>query len=311
MPAHQVDKGLALNTPVQPFIGRPGARTGSFSRAARELGYAQPTVSTHIQSLEKELNTRLFERLGHRIVMTREGESLFNYADGIIKLSQEAVETLAAFSEQGTIAGKMAIGANESFSVVRLPAILKRFLQQHPRISISLKFGSVAGIHQQLQDNTIDIAFFLTREVAYSDLVVEKLLPEPVVMVAAPDHPAAASVGTAGLNLLEHQDLIVTQENCTYRAMLNELLKEARVRPRSVIEINNIQAIKQLAMSGLGITLLPRVSVEHELAQNMLVELPWEAADLPVFTQIAHHKNKWLSPAIVSFIEETRSSLVK
>ena len=273
------------------------ARKGSFSQAAKDLGYAQPTVSTHIQSLEKELNIRLFERLGHRITLTQEGERLLRYVDGILKMSDEAIEDLAAFSKEGAVTGKITVGANESFSVVRLPAILKAFMQQHPQVSLSLKFGSVKGIHEQLQNNTIDVAFLLTREVAYSDLLVEKLLPEPVVIVAAPDHPvcfkmAALDHGSGSLlglpgpypaskpdvndiSILENQDLIVTQENCTYRAMINELLKEAGVCPRSIIEINNIQAIKQLAMSGLGITILPRISVEYELSQNMLVEIPW------------------------------------
>lgn len=287
------------------------ARTGSFSQAARNLGYAQPTVSTHITSLERELGARLFERLGHRIMLTREGESLLNYVDGILKLSEAAVEAMAVLTEKDTVAGKLAIGANESFSVVRLPAILKSFLQLHPQVSLSLKFGSVKSVYEQLQSNSLDIAFFLTREVIYPDLVVEKLLPEPVVMVASPDNSATSSSEAAGLALLEQQDLIVTQENCTYRAMISDLLKESRVRPRSVIETNNIQAIKQLVMSGLGITILPRVSVEYELEQNMLAELPWRAPELPVFTQIAYHKDKWLSPTITSFIEQTRTCLGK
>jgi len=79
--------------------------------------------------------------------------------------------------------------------------------------------------------------------------------------------------------------------------MIDELLQEAGVQPHSLIEINNIQAIKQLVMSGLGITVLPRVSVEYELTQNLLTEVPW---------QIAYHKDKWLSPTILSFLEETR-----
>ncbi|HBE80935.1 MAG TPA: hypothetical protein DDW65_24575 [Firmicutes bacterium] len=67
------------------------------------------------------------------------------------------------------------------------------------------------------------------------------------------------------------EDLIVTQENCTYRAMIDDLINSAKIQPYSLIEINNNQVIKQLVMSGLGITILPRVSVESEINQGYLL----------------------------------------
>lgn len=283
------------------------AETGNFSHASQVLGYAQPTVSTHIQILEKELNVRLFERLAHKVTLTQEGQRLLYYAENILKLSYEAVEAVSA---NDAVAGKITIGANESFSVVRLPSVIKHFIQKYPQVEISLKFGSVKGIHEQLQNNTVDVAFFLTREVSYPDLIIETLVTEPVVVVISPDHPFA-SRASIDIREFKDQDLVVTQENCTYRAMIDEYLVEARVHPRSLIEINNIQAIKQLVMSGLGITVLPRISVEYEIAQNLLLEIPWTEHPLPVYTQIAYHKDKWLSPTILSFLEQTRSNFQK
>ena len=280
------------------------AKTGSFSQASQILGYAQPTVTTHIQSLENELNVKLFERLGHKIKLTRQGERLLYYVEKILKFSAEAIAALAA---DETVAGKITVGANESFSVIRLPSVLKCFLQKYPTAEVSLKFGSLKDIHEQLQNNIVDVAFFLTREVNFSDLVIETLLPEPVVIVTSPTHPFRSYV-SAGVKDFENQTLIVTQENCTFRAMLDDLLNEAKVHPRSLIEINNIQAIKQLVMNGLGITVLPRVSVETEIAQGLLNEVPWNGPSLPVFTQIAYHKDKWLSPTILSFLEQARSN---
>lgn len=281
------------------------AALGSFSHASRELGYAQPTVSTHVQLLEKEFNIKLFERLGHRIKLTREGERFLAYAENILKLSDEASEMMSELSSNETVTGQITIGANESFSVVRLPSVLKHFMQSYPQVDINLKFGSIKGIHEQLQNNTVDVAFFLTREVNYPDLKVETLLTEPVVMVASPEQLLSHG-GAESLHLLENHDLIITQENCTYRALINDLLNEAKVRPRSLIEINNLQAIKQLVMSGLGITILPRITVEYEISQRLLIELPWHEPPLPVATQIAYHKDKWLSPPILCFLEQTR-----
>ncbi|WP_371362052.1 HTH-type transcriptional regulator GltR [Sporomusa rhizae] len=274
----------------------------SFSKAAKLLGYAQPTVTMHIQVLEDEFKIKLFERLGHTIKITSQGEQLLYYAEKILAFSNEAV---SVFAEKENGLGKITIGANQSFSVARLPGILKSFMEEHPHADISMKFGTVQEIHAQIQENIVDVAFFLTKKLQYPDLVIETLFSESVVVVVAPHHSFRRKE-TVGLYDFQTENLIITQENCLYRAMIDELLRESGVQPRSVIEINNMQAIKQLVMSGLGITALPRSTVEYELKQNLLAEVSWEGPPINVFTQIAYHKNKWLSPTIVNFLEETR-----
>lgn len=72
--------------------------------------------------------------------------------------------------------------ANESFSAIRLPAVLKHFKHNYPDVDIRLVFGSVKAIHEHLQNNSADVAFFFTREKSYSDLIIETLMEEPVVM---------------------------------------------------------------------------------------------------------------------------------
>ncbi|QHQ63880.1 hypothetical protein Ana3638_23715 [Anaerocolumna sedimenticola] len=131
------------------------------------------------------------------------------------------------------------------------------------------------------------------------------MIDEPIVTVASPNHPFALKA-SVNIKDFESQDLITTQEDCTYRAMIDDLLNGAGVHPKTTIGINNIHAIKQLVMSGLGISILPRVSVEYEITQSLLTEILWEKPPLPVFTQIAYHKNKWLSPTIMNFLEMAR-----
>jgi DNA-binding transcriptional LysR family regulator len=281
------------------------AKTGSFSAASDLLGYAQPTVTTHIKLLEEELKVKLFERLGHRIKLTEEGTHLLYFAEKILKFSSEA---LLSFSEKDIETGKITIGANNSFSVVRLPLLLKNFKQKYPKADVNITFGSVKEIHESLQNNDVDIAFFLTREIKCSDLIVKTLIKESIVAIAAPNHPLTSNSFVTILDF-ENEDLIITQEDCTYRALIQELMNENHVHLKSIIRINNIHAIKQLVMSGLGVTLLPRISVEYEISQNLLVEIPWKEAPLPVFTQIAYHKDKWLSPIMLSFLEEARQVL--
>lgn len=280
------------------------AQTGSFVQTAKMLGYAQPTITMHIQSLESEFNVRLFERLGHRIKLTQEGERLLYYAENILKFSSEATSLL---SSSATVAGKIVIGVNECFSVVRLPEVLNHFRKDCPEVDINLRFGPTKIIHEQLRNNTVDVTFFLTREMSFPDLTVETLLPEPVAVVTSPDHPFA-SRASVSMTDFEDQDLITTPATCTYREMLDEFLRETNTSPRSIIETNNIQAIIQFVMNGLGISVLPRVSAEKEIAQGLLAEIPWKESVPPVFTQIAYHKDKWLSPTIAAFLEQAKKT---
>ncbi len=282
------------------------AKTSSFSAASKLLGYAQPTVTTHIQLLENELNTRLFERLGHTIKLTLQGEQLLYYSENILKYSAEAITNLTSNS---SISGKLTIGANESFSVARLPTVFKYFLSHYPDVDLSLKFGSVDDIHSQLQNNTVDVAFFLTHEVNFPDLIIETLLSEQIAVAASPTHSFCTKEHIS-INDFNNQVLILTQKNCSFRSMIDTIIKQAQIHPHSVIEINNIEAIKQLVASGLGITIIPRISIVHEIEQGILTELSWSGPQLPVYTQLAYHKDKWLSPTMVKFLEEARKVIV-
>jgi len=280
------------------------AQTGSFIQTAKMLGYAQPTITMHIQSLENEFNVRLFERLGHKIKLTQEGERLLYYAENILKFSTEATSLLVS---NKTVAGKIVIGVNECFSVVRLPEVLNHFRRDCPEVDINLRFGPTKIIHEQLRNNTVDVTFFLTRQMSFTDLKVETLMPEPVAVVASPNHPFA-SRASVNIEDFEDQDLITTPSSCTYREMLDEFLRETHTNPRSILETNNIQAIIQIVMNGLGISILPRVSAENEIAQGLLAEIPWKDSIPPVFTQIAYHKDKWLSPTILAFLEQAKNT---
>ncbi|RYD03322.1 hypothetical protein N752_21050 [Desulforamulus aquiferis] len=83
------------------------------------------------------------------------------------------------------------------------------------------------------------------------------------------------------------------------------VLMEAHAIPKTTMEFNSIQAIKQFTMSGLGITLLPKTAVEQELANKQLIEISWFGSDFNFWTQMVYHKDKWLSPVMKSFINLT------
>ena len=275
---------------------------GSFAQAAEQLGYTQPTLTAHIQALERELNVKLFERLGHRIRLTHEGEHFIVYAERILKLVDEAIDSV---SEKATCS-KIIIGASETFSVVRLPSLLREFRREHPSIEIELKFGDIAKFYADLKNNVIDISVILTDKVPYSNLSTEILCPEPMSFIASVDHPLAQHA-TIGVSEFTAEDFIVTQEGCAYRTFIEGLLEDNDIKPRTFMKVKNIEAIKQFVISGLGLAILPKIYVEKEVSANLLIELPWNGPEIRMYTQVVYHKDKWLTPAMLSFLEIIRS----
>ena len=277
---------------------------GSFAQAAENLGYTQPTLTAHIQALERQLKCKLFERLGHRVRLTHKGEQFVVYAERILKLRDEATQSIMEKPDYS----KIVIGVSETFSVVRLPLLLKEFRKEFPSIEIELKFGDMAKFSADLKDNIVDIAVVLSGEILYPHLAVEILCPEPMALIAPVDHPLTLLPEVHVADFVA-SDFIVTQEGCAYRSYIEELLSSSEIKPRSYLKVKNIEAIKQFVMSGLGLAILPKIYVEKEIKANMLVELPWSGIDFGMYTQVVYHKDKWLSPAIKSFLELIRTKI--
>ena len=274
------------------------ASTCSFTHAAKMLGYAQSSISTQIQLLEQELNTKLFDRLGKKVVLTNEGKIFLTYAKQILHLSLSATE---AVSGSSTPKGSITIGAPESLCVLHLPILLQEYRKRCPHVKISLKTGTCSDFDSSLRTHLIDIAFFLQQEVPHPELVTHTLFPEPMVLVARADHPLIKKGRVEAIDL-HHESLILSEIGCSYRIIFENLLATAGVYPDTILDFSSVSAMKQCAISGLGITLLPLIAVTNEIATGQLVNLNWIGPDFGIVAQVAYHKDKWLSPALSAFL---------
>lgn len=275
------------------------ARLQSFSLTAQNLNYSQSTITTQIQLLEKELEVKLFERLGHRITLTPDGKKLLPFAEQILKLSKDAKSVI---SNSDLPKGSLSIGVVESLCVMRLPKILREYRLRYPNVEISLKFGNSSDFLNFLKENTIDIAFFLEKKINEENFITEIEFPEPLVLLSSPEHPLAKKESVFPEDLKE-EPLILTEAGCSYRSLFANTLNQYGIKPHSVIETGNVQLIKQLAISGLGITLLPLVAVEEECSQERLIKLNWKGPTFELLTQVLYHKNKWISSPLKAFID--------
>jgi DNA-binding transcriptional LysR family regulator len=280
------------------------AELGSFVLAAQTLGYAQSTITTHIQTLETELGVKLFERLGHRVILTEQGKSLLPYAQQVIKLIAEAAKITANPTiPQGTLT----IGTNESLGTYRLPVLLKLYQETYPSVKMILKFMNCNAICQDIRNNKIDIGVIISDKVYENDLIVEDIFREQMLFLASPHHPLAHQ------EQVEPSDLtgtcvILTEPGCNYRLTMKKILDDYKVTPQSILEASSIETIKQLIMVGLGISMLPRFAVAKELAENRIHKLSWAGPKPDYSVRLLRHKDKWLSPSIQTFASMLRNA---
>ncbi|MBC8059586.1 MAG: LysR family transcriptional regulator [Clostridiaceae bacterium] len=279
----------------------------SFTQAADALGYAQSTITTQIKLLENELEVKLLERMGKTVTLTQEGKKLLPYAKQMLKLASEIKSNISTESDPS---GVLTIGAAESLCVLRLPEILKEYRKLYPKVEISLKFGNCTDFRYFLRDNVIDVAFSLGTRIEADDFVTEIAFDEQMLLLTAPGHPLLNKEIIYPKDM-ENEPLILTELGCSYRAVFENILSRYNIKPNLILETGSVQAIKQFTMSGLGITLLPRVAVEDELAQGRMVKLNWSEPNFGVVSQVLYHKDKWLSPALKAFLKLSKDMLSK
>jgi DNA-binding transcriptional LysR family regulator len=290
------------------------AQLQSFTRAAEELALTQPAVTRQIAALERELHTRLLERMGRRVQVTAAGEALYAYAVQMLRLEQEA-ERAVADVVLG-MAGRLAVGASSTTATYLLPPLLRRFREAYPGVELSVHTGVSAQVAERVLANEVDVGV-VTGLREPSGLVEIPLAEFATGVVVYPEHPLAGrarSSGAAesgvGAAELAGSPLILMEEGTNLRTYVDRLLSAAGVEERVTMELDNVEAIKKMIEARLGISLLPLLSVGAEVEAGRLVALP--LADVPgAHRRIVaiHRPDKYLSAALSAFLALLKSEL--
>ncbi|MEH7589088.1 LysR family transcriptional regulator [Priestia megaterium] len=276
--------------------------TGSFTQAAEHLGYTQSTVTSHIQALEEHIGAPLFDRVGRKVRLTDIGKKLLPYTQEILD-TYGKIESISNDGEE--IRGELKIAAPESLTVYRLEPILREYRKKFPHVNISLSNATCRDNKRAILNGSADIAFVMLPQLQDSDLIVHSLLDEPLVLVGSADCCVLNTLDKSYENQRISECLIVNEQECSYRTIFEEYLRERGIVPSHTMELWSIEAMKRCIMSGLGIACLPLMTVNDEIKEGKLKIIPCVGGFKQIFSQVAYRKNKWISPALSMFIEIT------
>jgi DNA-binding transcriptional LysR family regulator len=197
--------------------------------------------------------------------LTDAGRAFLPYAERAVAALDDGATLVAEFARGGT--GELILGAAPAVSTYVLPPLLVRFTERHPRVRLSVRTGHSEEILEMALRREIDLG--IVRELRHPDIESRPLYEDELVLVVDADHPFARR-STIELDEMAAVRLILFDRTSSYYDLTNAFFREAGIAPNGVIELDNIDAAKQMVEQGLGIALLPQTAIAAELADGRL-----------------------------------------
>lgn len=262
------------------------AEAKSLSKAAEILGYVQPHISQRMKNLEDELDTKLFIRTNRGVTLTDQGETLFNYAQRILLLMDEA----KAEVNPNKFRKSLIIGASQTVSAIKVPFLFSSFLKENKNIEVKLKTDTKKALQQMLSYGEID-GLFLSG--TYNEAQFETVYhyAEKVVLIA-PLYEGREETDQPTL-------LINSDVNCIYRNRLLALSKEHHTHKANMMEFDSLEAILQGVRDGLGMSVVPASVVN---SRGDMQSIHYQELSEDVQIDFVVKKGKQRSPSLKKFI---------
>ncbi|MDQ0643554.1 LysR family transcriptional regulator [Microbacterium murale] len=246
-----------------------------FTRAAELAGISQSGLSSAIRNLEKELGTPLFDRTTRRVELTEAGLALLPYARQMLADATQARDAVIKASQEVT--GFLRIGAEQCLGFVDVADLLERFHRRHPRVETHFTQAGSQDLIALTRAGEIDVAFVATTK--HLGALPHRILGrEPLMLLAAPDHPLAARASVrpeVPWDALDGEDFIDFTGAWGIRELNDETLAMHGVHRRVRCTVNDVHTLLDLVTRGLGVAIVPRhVAAKPQAVGLRMVALP-------------------------------------
>lgn len=269
-----------------------------YSRAAEELGLTQPAVSAQIRLLEQAFGQPLFNYVGKTLFVTPAGEEL---AASVRRIFDELESLQGNLSElEGEVSGTLHLAAVSTAQYV-VPHLLAGFLREFPKVEVVMKVVNRAQAIARLGANEDDLVIMgmvpEDRSLSFMPFLDNELIP-----VVKADHVLARQESVSIRDFFK-LPLLLREQGSGTRHALEAFCAEQRLAINWVMELGSNAAVKHGVLAGLGVAVMPRLSVLLELQQGLLQELPINGFPLRRSWFTVHPRGKHLTPVADAFLQ--------
>ena len=240
---------------------RAVAEEGTFTRAAERLHVSQSAITRQLQLLEYELGTLLLRRTHHGVVLTPDGEILLTTAHRITSEIIDAVSQISGARELQR--GVLSLGGGMTVALYVFPKLLKKFRSMYKNVELKVTTGEADSLLRLLRTRQIDLAL-LTLPIVGPDLEVQPVLKEEMVVIAARNHPLGRE-HTVDAQKLAQYPFVLFESGSNTRKVIDDFFLEHGIAVNVVMQTENVEIIKAMVASGLGISFLPYAAIAGEL----------------------------------------------
>jgi len=286
------------------------ARHLNFTRAAEELFLTQPAVSMQVKQLEEQIGQPLFEQVGRKIHLTEPGHEVLRYSQAIngqLGELQTVIEEM-----KGLQHGKLTLTVASTANYF-LPTLLGVFSQRYRGVSVDIDVTNRENLLKALAANTTDFAI-MGHPPDGLELVSSPFLINPLVVLAAPDHPLAGRQRIPPERLAQETFIMRERGSGTRAARERFFAEHGGISFSKTMEMNSNEAIKQAVQAGLGLGVLSIHTMEVELMLNRLVVLDVDGFPIMRHWYIVHREGKRftaIAQAFKEFVLNEAAALLK
>jgi DNA-binding transcriptional LysR family regulator len=258
---------MELNT-LRAFV--QVARDGSFSLAAEHLYLTQPAISKRIATLESDLDTRLFDRMGRQVFLTETGRHLLPRAEQIIDQLGDIRRELANLS--GRIAGTLAMATSHHIGLHRLPAVLRSYSDTNPQVELDIRFMESEKACQAVEQGELELAVVTLPLNPVEALQSKSIWHDPLAVVVGLDHPLAKLNQVNLGELVDHPAVLPTRGTYT-RTLIEQRINQHHMQVNCTLSTDYLETLKMMTTIGLGWSLLPELLLDSQLVPLQVPEL--------------------------------------
>jgi DNA-binding transcriptional LysR family regulator len=272
------------------------AHRGNLSRAAESLYITQPALTARLRALEHEVGRVLFRRGRRGMSLTEAGRAFLPYAERALRALRDGTAVVG----HAQLADALVLGAAPAISTYTLPGLLVAFEADRPGTRLVVRTGHSEEVLELVVRGDVDVG--LIRALHHPHVETLPLYEDELVLVAEPSHPMARRRRVA-VDQVREARLILFDRTSSFYDLTRALFRPGGSPPRGVLELDNIDAAKQMVLAGLGVALLPVTAVSAELEAGRLrrIQLVGTPAIERQIVAIRRRGEQPGSPAIAAF----------